>query len=142
MVEQIQQSNKIYAINPSLRWGFYEKILSLVFVVILAGCATADIVPIGTNTYMISQMSAGGVFANQSKLKSNVILRANAFAESKGKVAIPVTSTQLGPIPGVRMPSFEYQFRLVDKNDPKANGGELRSTPDSINEHRVIFRQE
>ena len=119
-----------------------KKILSLVFVVILAGCATADIVPIGTNTYMISQMSAGGVFANQSKLKSNVILRANAFAESKGKVAIPVTSTQLGPIPGVRMPSFEYQFRLVDKNDPKANGGELRSTPDSINEHRVIFRQE
>lgn len=114
----------------------------IVSCILLTGCATADIVPIGANTYMISQMSAGGIFANQSKLKSDVILRANAFAESKGKVAIPVTSTQLGPIPGVRMPSFEYQFRLVDKDDPRADGGELRSTPDSINEHRVILKQE
>lgn len=110
--------------------------------VLLVGCSTADIVPMGANTYMISQMSAGGVFANQSKLKSDVMLRANAFAESKGKVAIPVTSTQLGPIPGVRMPSFEYQFRLVDKDDPRADGGELRSTPDSINEHRIMIKQE
>lgn len=116
--------------------------LAFGLVVVLVGCSTADIVPMGANTYMISQMSAGGVFANQSKLKSDVMLRANAFAESKGKVAIPVTSTQLGPIPGVRMPSFEYQFRLVDKNDPGADGGELRSTPDSINEHRVIIKQE
>lgn len=109
---------------------------------LLGGCATADIVPMGANTYMISQMSAGGVFTNTSKLKSDVILRANAFAESKGKVAIPVTSTQLSAIPATRMPSFEYQFRLVDKNDPRADGGELRSTPDNINEHRIILKQE
>lgn len=38
-------------------------------------------------------MSAGGVFTNTSKLKSDVILRANAFAESKNKIAIPVAST-------------------------------------------------
>ena len=109
--------------------------------ILLTGCATADIVPIGRDTYMISQMSAGGVFTNTSKLKSDVILRANAFADSKGKIAIPITSTMQPAIPG-RMPSFEYQFRLVDKDDPRANGSELRSTPDSINEHRVIFKQE
>lgn len=114
----------------------------IVSCILLTGCATADIVPIGANTYMISQMSAGGVFANTSKLKSDVMLRANAFAESKGKVAIPVTSTQLAAIPGARMPSFEYQFRLVDKDDPRADGSELRSTPDSVNEHRVILKQE
>lgn len=119
-----------------------KNIILLSFVVFLTGCATADIVPMGANTYMISQMSAGGVFANQSKLKSDVMLRANAFAESKGKVAIPVTSTQLAPIPGVRMPSFEYQFRLVDKDDPRADGGELRSAPDSINEHRIMIKHE
>lgn len=118
---------------------FKAMVVGLLF---LTGCATADIVPIGANTYMISQMSAGGVFTNQSKLKSDVMLRANAFAESKGKVAFPVTSTQLAAIPGARMPSFEYQFRLVDKNDPRADGGELRSTPDSINEHRIMIKQE
>ncbi|TCB77429.1 hypothetical protein [Acinetobacter sp. ANC 4173] len=120
----------------------FMKIKVLVIsVLILTGCATANIVPTGTNTYMISQMSAGGVFTNTSKLKSDVILRANAFAESKNKIAIPITSTTQPAIPG-RMPSFEYQFRLVDKDDPRADGGELRSTPDNINEHRVIFKQE
>lgn len=108
---------------------------------ILVGCATADIVPLGTNNYMISQTSAGGVFTNNSKLKSDVILRANAFADSKGKVAIPVTSTAKSAIPG-RMASFEYQFMLVDKNDPRATGGEIKSTPDNIEEHRVILKQE
>lgn len=67
---------------------------------------------------MISQMSAGGVFTNTSKLKSDVILRANAFAESKNKIAIPVASTAQSAVPG-RLPSFKYQFRLVDKDDPK-----------------------
>ncbi len=42
----------------------------------------------GTDTYMISQTSAGGIFTNMGTLKSEVIQRANAFAESKGKVAI------------------------------------------------------
>lgn len=118
------------------------KKLFIILSLALGGCATADIVPLGNNTYMISQMSAGGIFANQSKLKSDVILRANSFAESKGKVAIPVTSTQLGAIPGARMPSFEYQFRLVDKNDPRADGADLRSTPDKIIENRIILKQE
>lgn len=108
---------------------------------ILTGCAAADIVPIGRDTYMISQMSAGGAFANTSKLKSDVILRANAFAESQNKIAIPVASTAISAVPG-RMPSFEYQFRLVDKDDPQASGSELRSTPDNISEHRIQWKQE
>jgi hypothetical protein len=53
-------------------------------------CATSEVIP--TDTYMISQTSAGAVFTNMSALKSEVIKRANAFAESKGKVAIPLAS--------------------------------------------------
>lgn len=118
-----------------------KKILLILSVIYLTGCASADIVPLGTNTYMLSQTSAGGIFTNNSKLKSDVILRANAFAESKGKVAIPVTSTAKSAIPG-RMASFEYQFTLVDKNDPRASGGEIKSTPDNIEENRIIIKQE
>jgi hypothetical protein len=58
-------------------------------VLALVACASADIVPMGTDTYMISQTSAGGIFTNMGTLKSEVIQRANSFAESKGKVAIP-----------------------------------------------------
>lgn len=65
---------------------------------------------------MISQTSAGGMFTNMSSLKSEVIKRANAFAESKRKVAIPLASHTRPPAPG-QMPNFEYQFQLVDKDD-------------------------
>lgn len=89
----------------------------------------------GTDTYMISQTSAGGMFTNMGTLKTEVIQRANAFAESKGKVAIPVAAHETPPAPG-RMPNYEYQFRLVDRNDPRAAGGGLVKTPDMVIENR------
>ena len=112
-----------------------KKFLSIATVLALAACASADIVPMGTDTYMISQTSAGGIFTNMGTLKSEVIQRANAFAESKGKVAIPVAAKEQPPFPG-RMPNFEYQFRLVDRNDPRAGGGGLVKTPDVLIENR------
>jgi hypothetical protein len=111
------------------------KFLSIASVLALAACASADIVPMGTDTYMISQTSAGGIFTNMGTLKSEVIQRENAFAESKGKVAIPVAAKEQPPIPG-RMPNYEYQFRLVDRNDPRAGGGGLFKTPDVLIENR------
>jgi hypothetical protein len=112
-----------------------KRFLSMATVLALAACASADIVPMGTDTYMISQTSAGGIFTNMGTLKSEVIQRANAFAESKGKVAIPVAAKEQPPFPG-RMPNFEYQFRLVDRNDPRAGGGGLVKTPDVLIENR------
>jgi hypothetical protein len=47
--------------------------------VLAAGCATSPIVPTGSETYMISQTSAGGVFTDMGALKATVIQRANAF---------------------------------------------------------------
>jgi Short C-terminal domain len=85
----------------------------------------------GNDTYMISQTSAGGVFRSMSSLKTSVIERANAFAASKGKVAIPLASKEAPAYPG-HMPNFEYQFRLVDKNDPRAEGGALLPRPDMV----------
>lgn len=94
--------------------------LGIAFAILLGGCATAQIVPVGGNTYMISQTSAGGMFTNMGALKTKVIQRANAFAESKGKVAVPIATTTTRPVVG-GFPNFEYQFILVDKDDPRAN---------------------
>lgn len=77
---------------------------------------------------MISQTSAGGMFKAMGTLKAEVIKRANAFAESKGKVAIPVAEKETAGAPG-RMPNYEYQFRLVDKDDPKASNTVLKKAP-------------
>ena len=104
--------------------------------VILVGCATAEIVPLGSDSYMISQTSAGGMFTNMGALKAEVIKRANAFAEKNGKVAAPIASRETPPAPG-RMPNFEYQFRLVDANDPRAPGGGLIPRPDVVIENNI-----
>ena len=89
----------------------------------------------GTDTYMLSQTSAGGMFTNMATLKAEVIQRANAFAESKGKVAVPVAAQETPAAPG-RMPNYEYQFRLVNRNDPRAAGQGLVKTPDMVIENR------
>jgi hypothetical protein len=57
--------------------------------------------------------------------------RANAFAASKGKVAVPIAATETPAAPG-RMPTFEYQFRLVDKDDPSASGAALIPRADVV----------
>ncbi len=75
--------------------------------VISAGCATSEVIPMGADAYMISQTSAGGVFKSMGSLKTDVMKRANAFAESESKVAIPIASKESPAYPG-HMPNFEY----------------------------------
>lgn len=98
----------------------------------LFGCSTAEPIPMGNDTYMISQTSAGGVFKSMGSLKAEVITHANEFAASKGKVAIPIASQETPAIPGRNMPNFEYQFRLVNKEDPRASGGALIPRADVV----------
>lgn len=100
-------------------------------VLALAACATAQPVPMGNDSYIISQTSAGGIFRSMSSLKTDVISRANAFAASKGKMAVPLAGKESPAYPG-HMPSFEYQFRLVDKDDPRAEGNALLPRPDAV----------
>lgn len=115
----------------------YSKLyFALVVVLTLNGCATADIVPIGSDTFMISQTSAGGMFKSMSSLKTGVIKRANDYAATQGKVAVPIAETEYPAYPG-RMPAYEYQFRLLDRNDTKAGGAVLKPKTIVI-ENRII----
>lgn len=114
--------------------NFRTKLLVMATITLVA-CASAEIVPLGTDTYMISQTSAGGMFTNMGTLKAEVIKRANAFAESQSKVAVPIAATETPAAPG-RMPSYEYQFQLVDKNDPRAYGTGLVRAPSIVVENR------
>lgn len=114
------------------------KPITIIFVSIyLLGCATAKPIPMGNDTYMISQTSAGGIFTSMSSLKTDVITRANEFAASKGKVAVPIASQESPAYPG-HMPNFEYQFRLVNKDDPRASGGALIPRADVVVEMQSV----
>ncbi|MDS7945378.1 hypothetical protein RMA95_15820 [Acinetobacter sp. V110_1] len=68
------------------------KKLTLLGIIILSlvRCITAEIVPIGADTYMISQTSAGVIFRSMSSLKTGVINRATEYASSQNKIAVPI----------------------------------------------------
>lgn len=97
------------------------KTIVIAVVAFLAACASPGIVQLSPDTYMLTKEDHGGIFAfNRGKLKTDAIREANAFAESQGKIAIPVSAHE-HPV-GILgdWASFEYQFRVVDKNDPEA----------------------
>jgi hypothetical protein len=97
-----------------------------------SGCQNPGIVQLSPNTYMLSRDDHAGVFGNLGALKAGVIRDADEFAESKGKVAVPIASKE-HPV-GVlgNWASFEYQFMLLDKDDPRANGVSLTPRPDLV----------
>lgn len=93
------------------------KATTLVFSLAIAGCANPPIIPISNDTYMLSKEDHAGIFGSMAKLKADVITEANQFAESKGKIAIPISVREK---PVVNSPgdwaTFEYQFKLVGKD--------------------------
>lgn len=92
----------------------------LFLVVSLAGCATnTGIVNLGPDTYTLYKTDHAGVFGSVDLLRLDVIGQANTFAEAQGKIAYPI-SAKTHPIDWPKFASFEYQFRLVDKNDRTA----------------------
>ena len=99
----------------------------------LFGCSNPGIVKLSPDTYMLSREAHGGIFTSASALKAGVISDANAFAESQGKVAIPLSAKEkpMGTGPA-QWASFEYQFRVVDKNDPEVRRTSLVPRPDVV----------
>lgn len=99
----------------------------------LSGCANPGIVKLSPDTYMLAREAHGGIFASASALKAGVISDANSFAESQGKVAIPLSSKEkpMGNGPA-QWASFEYQFRVVDKDDPEVRRTSLVPRADVV----------
>jgi uncharacterized protein YcfL len=98
---------------------------------LLSACSNPEIVKLSPDTYMLSRQDRGGIFGNASALKAGVIRDADAFAESQGKVAIPISSNESPMWPG-HFASFDYQFRVVDKNDPEARRTSLTPRPNIV----------
>ena len=105
--------------------------ITTLFLALLAGCANPKVVQISSGVYELGRSDHGGIFGNEDALKSGVISDANAFAEKQGKVAIPVYAKQ-HPV-GILgdWASFEYTFRVVDKDDPEAKIPKMLVVTDS-----------
>ena len=109
-------------------------LLLFLCIMLLSGClATRDVIKMSPDTYMIRVEDHAGIFAfNRGGLKSKAMQKANDFAEAKNKVAIPLAMEEhpvgiLGDWAAV-----EYQFRVVDKNDPEARRTSLVPRADIV----------
>lgn len=109
-----------------------RRISIFVAVATLVACANPGIVQISPDTYILSRTDKSGIFGNPSAMKADVLREANEFAESKSKVAIPLTVHETPLIVGQRFASVEYQFRVVDKNDPEAKRTSLVPRADVV----------
>ena len=114
-----------------------RRILSVISfaVACLAACANPGIVQLSPDTYMLSRTDKGGVFGNSAAMKAGVISDANAFAQSKGKVVIPLTTHETPMEVGRGFATFDYQFKLVDPNSPEARSTALIQRPDVVIEN-------
>lgn len=96
------------------------RVISLViFLVGLYGCSNPGIIQVSPDTYLLAREAHGGIFQSAAKMKADVIRDAHEFAAKQGKVAVPISAKEkpMGSGPA-QWASFEYQFRVVDKDDP------------------------
>lgn len=99
---------------------------------LLCSCAsvggTADIVPIGQDTYMVA--SAGGLLTfSGGEVKAQLFQEANRFCRSKGKNLMPVTSSSRDAAP-YTYASAELQFRCLADGDPGLRRPTMINQPD------------
>ena len=108
------------------RLVFLIGVISLVTVV--TGCFNPKIVKVAPDTYLLSRVDHAGMFGNATAMKVDVIREANEFAESQGKIAIPVYLNETPAWP-THFATCDYQFRLVDKTDPEARRANFSLRP-------------
>ncbi len=96
------------------------------------GCANPEIIQMSPGVYELARADHGGIFGNKDALKSGVIKDANAYAESHGKVAVPISAKE-HPV-GILgdWASFEYVFKIVDKDSPEARTPTMLVRADSF----------
>lgn len=111
--------------------------IAVLLLLIFPGVVVAgkpEIIQLSPDTYMITKADHGGIFGGGlPKLKADVIKQANEFAASQGKIAVPLGSSErpMGNGPA-QWATYEYQFRVVDKNDPEARRTSLAPRADTV----------
>lgn len=108
--------------------GSVKRMAALVTVATLIACANPGIVQLSPDTYLLTRTDRAGMFGNASKMKADVLREAAEFAESRDKVAVTVLLRET-PMRVGQCASIEYQFRLVDKNDPEATSARAPLIP-------------
>ena len=97
---------------------------------ILSGCAIhSGVVPIGTDTFMVSRQAATG-FSGLGDLKAEAFREANKYCAKQGKLLQVVNTSETSPpyILG-NFPRAEVQFMCLDANDAELQRPKMKPMP-------------
>jgi hypothetical protein len=83
---------------------------------LLSGCATSDVVPMGQNTYMLTEHVWG--FTGPSPIKADLLKKADDYCKIHGKVLLVTKTVEIGVKFGSE-PAAEVYFKALDPNDPQ-----------------------
>ena len=109
--------------------------LMLTAVFIAAGCATSDPVPMGKDTYMLSNTGAWS-WSSGAALKGDLFREADAFCKSQRKHLMPVnTSSKDGGFS--QFAQADIQFRCLAEGDPELARPTLEPVPNVRIENRT-----
>ena len=103
-------------------------------ILVTGGCANPGVVQMSPGVYELARADHGGIFGNKDALRADVIRDANRYAESLGKVAVPVSAKE-HPV-GILgdWASYEYVFKIVGKDSPEARTPTILVRSDSVRE--------
>ena len=99
------------------------------------GYVKPEIVPTGQNQYMLQATSQVVGWGDLGEMKAAVYKEANAFAESKGKVVVPLATNEANTAWGKKA-FFELKFKLAEKDSPEALNVHMVPGPNVVIEKR------
>jgi len=88
-------------------------IFALVALLVLYGCASTGVVPVGDGVYMISKQSAAGIFGTPAGVEADIYRQANAFCAARHQVLQTVDVQTQNAVPFAHEGSATLHFRCV-----------------------------
>lgn len=118
-----------------LRFAAPVFLLIVASTLVFTGCATSsNIVQLSPDTYQVSVKGGNGSVLKEPDHKARAVSEAMEFAAARGKAALPITLRSRSYGLFEDLVTVEYQFRLVDKNDPQLKRNEPKpDEPPKVN---------
>jgi len=94
--------------------NLHRILIIIASLILIAGCATSNIIPVGPETYMVTSSGAG---FSSAGVRETVFEKANTFCTEKGLVMIPVSFKAEEGRPGRSVPNASLTFRALRSGD-------------------------
>ncbi len=95
------------------------------------GYVQPEVVPAGQNIFMLQATSQVVGWGDLGEMKAAVYREAAAYAESRGKVFVPLSTNEANTAWGKKA-FFELRFKLADKDSPEALNVNMVPRPDVV----------